>query len=107
MEEEFSKWDAAVLLERMLAEDVPCGPVHTFESLIDDPQLRHNGSIWEFDHPTAGRVRQARPAPHFSETPLDPTPLIPLHGQHTDEILGELGLTVDVMEKLRASGVIA
>ncbi len=107
LEEEFSKWDADVLLERMLAEDVPCGPVHSFESLIDDPQLRHNGSIWEFDHPTAGRVRQARPAPHFSETPLDPAPLIPLHGQHTDEILGELGLTIDVMEKLRASGVIA
>jgi len=106
LEQEFEKWDADELLPRLLAEDVPCGPVHTFESLIEDPQLRHNGSIWEYEHPTAGRIRQSRPAPRFHATPLDPQPLVALHGQHTDEVLAEIGLDADAIAQLHDEGVV-
>lgn len=107
LEEEFQKWDAAALLERLLAEDVPCGPVHDLESLLDDPQLRHNNTIWEWTHPTAGRVRQARPAPHFQHTTLEPQASAPRLGEHSDEVASELGYTSDEVAALRAKGVLA
>jgi crotonobetainyl-CoA:carnitine CoA-transferase CaiB-like acyl-CoA transferase len=107
LEEEFQKWDADELLDRMLAEDVPCGPVHTFETLVDDPQLRHNNAIWEWTHPTGGRMRQARPAPHFGATPIEAVASAPVLGEHTDEVATELGYDRAALAALRASGVLA
>jgi crotonobetainyl-CoA:carnitine CoA-transferase CaiB-like acyl-CoA transferase len=102
LDEEFQRWDAAEILARMLAEEVPCGPVHSFDSLVEDPQLHHNGSLWEYEHPTAGRIRQARPAPRFSATALEPAPRLPLLGEHTDEVLGELGFDAEAVAALRS-----
>lgn len=94
-------------LERMVEEDVPVGPVLTPDELFDDEQIRHNEAILEFDHPTAGRFRQARPAARFDKTPQDPhTRMPPLHGEHTEEILRELGFDDTAIEKLRADEVI-
>jgi crotonobetainyl-CoA:carnitine CoA-transferase CaiB-like acyl-CoA transferase len=104
---EFERWDAAEILPRLVAEDVPCGPVNDFESLLTDPQLAHNGSIWEWDHPTGGRMRQARPAPRMSATPIEPKPTAALHGEHTDEVLRELGLDDAAIADLRGRGVVA
>ncbi len=107
LEEEFQKWDASELLERLLAEDVPCGPVHDLESLLDDPQLRHNNTIWEWTHPTAGRVRQVRPAPRFGHTTLEPQASAPRLGEHSDEVATEVGFSADEIASLRAKGVLA
>jgi crotonobetainyl-CoA:carnitine CoA-transferase CaiB-like acyl-CoA transferase len=104
---EFEKWDAADLLERMVAEDVPCGPVNDLESLVTDPQIVHNGAVWEWVHPTAGRIRHARPAPRMSATPIEPQPVASLLGEHTDEVLGELGVDAATIAGLRARGVVA
>ena len=80
-------------MERMVAEDVPVGPVLTLDELFDDEQIRHNEAILEFDHPTAGRFHQARPAARFDKTPQDPNRRMPpLHGEHTEEVLREAGL---------------
>ncbi|MFP6638648.1 MAG: CoA transferase, partial [Myxococcota bacterium] len=95
------------LMERMLAEDVPAGPVLSLEELFDDPQLRNNEAILDFDHPTAGRFHQARPAARFDKTPQDPRRrLPPLHGEHTDEVLLEVGYDNAELERLRSAGVI-
>lgn len=95
------------LLERMLAEDVPAGPVLSLEELFDDPQLRNNEAILDFDHPTAGRFHQARPAARFDKTPQDPRRrLPPLHGEHTEEVLSEIGYEAGEIERLRNAGVI-
>ena len=104
---EFEKWDADALLARMVAEDVPCGPVNDLESLVTDPQLVHNGAVWEWEHETAGRVRHARPAPRLSATPIDAQPTAALLGQHTDEVLAELGLGPGAIVALRQRGVVA
>jgi crotonobetainyl-CoA:carnitine CoA-transferase CaiB-like acyl-CoA transferase len=79
------------LLKRMSEEDVPGGPVTELEEIFDDQQIVHNQTIYERDHPTAGPMRQCRPAPRFAETPTHPRPLAPLEGEHTDEILSEIG----------------
>ena len=107
LEGEFQKWDAAELLERMVANDVPCGPVNTFESLITDPQIVHNGSIIEWQHPTAGRIRHARPAPRLSATPIEPTLSAALHGEHTDAVLAEIGVDDATIASLRERGIVA
>jgi crotonobetainyl-CoA:carnitine CoA-transferase CaiB-like acyl-CoA transferase len=95
------------LLERMLAEDVPCGPVLGLDEIFNDPQLIHNESILEFEHPTAGPYRQARPAARFDKTPQDPTRRMPpLHGEHTDEVLSELGYSDSEIEVMREAGTL-
>ena len=95
------------LLERFVAEEVPAGPVLSLDELADDPQIIHNEAILEFEHPTAGRYRQARPAARFDKTPQDPRRrLPPVASQHTEEVLRELGYADAEIESLRGSGVI-
>jgi crotonobetainyl-CoA:carnitine CoA-transferase CaiB-like acyl-CoA transferase len=57
-------------------------------------------SIWEFDHPFAGPMRQARPPARFSETPSEIFHCSPELGQHTREILSEFGLSKERAREL-------
>lgn len=94
-------------IEHMVEEDVPVGPVLTLDELFDDEQIRHNDAILEFDHPTAGRFQQARPAARFDKTPQDPHKRMPpLLGEHTEEVLHELGFDDAAIDELRADDVI-
>jgi crotonobetainyl-CoA:carnitine CoA-transferase CaiB-like acyl-CoA transferase len=104
---EIRKYPTQELIERMAAEDVPVGPVLTLEELFSDPQIAHNEAILQFEHPTAGRFRQARPAARFDKTPQDPRRrLPPLHGEHTREVLRELGYTDADLERMQKEGLI-
>jgi crotonobetainyl-CoA:carnitine CoA-transferase CaiB-like acyl-CoA transferase len=97
----------AELLERMLEEDVPVGPVLSLDEVFEDPQIRHNEAILEFEHPTAGRFRQARPAARFDKTPQDPhRRMPPLHGEHTEEVLRELGYGDADLDRMKKEGLI-
>ena len=103
----FLEFPSAEILEKMVAEDVACGPVLGLDELFSDPQLQHNESILEFEHPTAGAYRQARPAARFDKTPQDPTRRMPpLHGEHTEEVLGELGYSGADIESMREEGIL-
>ena len=95
--------DAVAALDQ---HQVPFGVVLGVEDVADDAQVVHNELFSEHDHPTMGRVRQARPAPRFAATPAQlREPSSPTHGQHTDEVLAEIGLG-DMIEQLRTDGVI-
>ena len=91
LHDEFRKWQTDELYQRMVAEDVPVGPVLSLEEMLEDPQIRHNGMIEERVHPTAGRIRSTRGAARFSATPSETIPLAPPLGENTDEVLRELG----------------
>ena len=104
---EFAKWPAVELVERLVAEDVPAGPVHSLEEVITDPQIAHNESIVEYDHPHAGRIRQPAPAAKFDRTQASVGRPPPMLGEHTDEVLGELGLDSGTVAKLRDGGVVS
>jgi crotonobetainyl-CoA:carnitine CoA-transferase CaiB-like acyl-CoA transferase len=106
LQAEIAKHDTKQLIERMAEEQVPVGPVLTLEQVFEDPQIANNGRVYEVDHPTAGRVRQCRPAARFDVTPQEAGPLAPLLGEQTDAILDELGLSGETAA-LREAGVVA
>ncbi len=99
---------SAEWLARLVAEQVPCAPVHRRGEVLTDPQVVANKLIVESVHPHAGPMRQARPAARFEGTPTDllrqPAPLL---GEQTDEILADLGLSAATLAELRAAGTIA
>ena len=106
LEAEFAQWKVADLVPRMHENSVPCGEVAAVEDLHDDPQVRHNETLVEWDHPTAGRMRQARLAPRFSATQPEFRPSVHRLNEHAGEILAELGLDTGEIESLRRAGAV-
>jgi len=78
-------------LESLTAAEVPCGPVLTRNQVIHHPQVEALGLVVETEHEKAGRLRQARAAARFSRTPAEIRRGAPALGEHTREILSELG----------------
>ncbi len=85
--ESFRKLPTEEILKRLQAEDVPCGPVHALEEVYLDAQIVHNHALVEWEHPTAGRLRQPRPGAEFGGTPVQPRYTVPALGEHTEEVL--------------------
>jgi crotonobetainyl-CoA:carnitine CoA-transferase CaiB-like acyl-CoA transferase len=83
-------------LGRLTAESVPCAPVLTRSKMIDHVQVEANGIVVETEHPQAGRLRQARPAARFSATQAKLRRGGPALGEHTEEILAEIGYEEEV-----------
>ena len=94
-------------MARLEAEDVPCAPVLTRDALVAHPQLRAGGTLVEFEHPAAGRLRQARPAARFEATPSALRRGAPTLGEHTDALLAEAGFPPAEIAALRADGAVA
>merc|ERR1719160_2416779 len=83
-------------LERLSAHDVPSAEVsHPRNKVLTNPQVQHNKLIIEYDHPhtPTGKVRQSRPAAQFVGQPFELQHKAPLLGEHTREILMELGVS--------------
>jgi crotonobetainyl-CoA:carnitine CoA-transferase CaiB-like acyl-CoA transferase len=86
--------------------DIWCGPVYGYADVVEDPQIKHNGTFVEYDHPTEGRVKTPGFPIKFSKTPSVIERGAPLVGEHTREILSETGRDPSEIEALIASGVV-
>jgi formyl-CoA transferase len=85
--------------------DIPCGPILSMEELAAEPSLRASGTIVEVDHPTRGKYLSVGNPIKMSDSPTEVT-RSPLLGEHTDQVLGELGLNAEEIAALRAEQAI-
>jgi len=83
----FTRDDLLVNLE---AQGVPCAAILTRREMLDHPQIAANKTLVEYEHPVAGRLRQARAAAVFSGTPATELSPAPALGEHTAAVLNEL-----------------
>ncbi len=82
------------------------GPVYGYEDLVNDPQVAHNGSFVTYDHPTEGEVKAPGFPIRFSATPNEVRRGAPLNGEHTREVLAEMGYDAARIASLLASGAV-
>ena len=101
-----ASFPTAEIYRRLVEEDVPAGAILSIEEMLDDEQIRHNEAVLELEHPAAGPIRAARPAARFHGTPQAISRPAPRLGEHTDEVLGELGYATEKIAALRKSEVI-
>jgi len=93
-------------LGRLEAEGVPCAPILARSEIPDDPQVRANGIVVESVHPHAGPMREPRPAARFDATPASLRRPAPMLGEHSDELLAELGYSANEIGALRERGAL-
>ena len=86
--------------------DIWCGPVYGYEDVVNDPQIKHNGTFVEYDHPTEGRVKTPGFPIKFSKTPSTVDRGAPRVGEHTREILSAEGKSDAEIDALLASGAV-
>jgi len=91
---------------RLEAAGIAAGPIYEFHEVFEDPQVRHLGLVAEVEQPGAGKVKMLTFPGRASGTPPRIDRPAPLLGQHTAEVLGELGLSREEIDRLAAAGVI-
>lgn len=80
------------------------GPVYDYAELVSDPQVQHNGSFVEYEHPAEGHVKTPGFPFRLSGHQQEVYRPAPLNGQHTHEVLSELGLTAEEIDELEQDG---
>jgi crotonobetainyl-CoA:carnitine CoA-transferase CaiB-like acyl-CoA transferase len=92
---------------RFEAAAIAAGPIYEFDEVFEDPQVRHLGLVTEVEQPGFGPVRMLDFPFGASATPAKVQRPAPRLGEHTAEVLGELGLPRGEIERLAAGGVVA
>ena len=106
LQEEFLRKPVAAWVQQLEEGAVPCGSINELSDVFADPQVLSRNMLVEIPHPTLGKIKQAGIPIKFSQTEgsIDRHP--PLLGEHTGEILLELGYSDEDVERLKVEGAI-
>ena len=97
-----TKFEAMDILNQY---DIPCGPILSMKEIAEEPALRATGTVVEVDHPKRGKYLTVGNPIKMSDSATDVT-RSPLLGEHTEEVLKQLGYTADDIVALRAAKAI-
>ena len=92
-------------MELLNEHDIPCGPILSMKEIAEEPSLRKTGTVVEVDHPKRGKYLSVGNPIKMSDSPTDVT-RSPLLGEHTEEVLAELGYNAEQIAELRSAGAI-
>jgi crotonobetainyl-CoA:carnitine CoA-transferase CaiB-like acyl-CoA transferase len=98
--------DAAEWVHELESTGVPCAPINTIDQVFAEPQVEHRGMLQRLAHPLAGEVPQVVSPMKFTESPLTFDRPPPLLGEHTRQILGELGLDDAAISQLQSQKIV-
>ena len=93
-------------VDYLLEHGVPCGPIYNMDQVFADPQVQHIEASAKVTHPTLGEITLLNQSIGLSRTPAAIRTSTPLKGEHTTQILEELGLTKDKIQALKEDGSI-
>jgi crotonobetainyl-CoA:carnitine CoA-transferase CaiB-like acyl-CoA transferase len=96
----------AELLDALERAGVPAGPINTVPELFEDPQAKHRGVLVEIEHPLSGTLHQVANPMRFAESTVVHDRHPPLLGEHTADLLHELGFDDATIENLKRDGVV-
>lgn len=106
IEENLADRLSADVLAILAEAGVPAGPIHTVDEVFDHPQAKHYKLSQEVEHATLGTIKQIGFPYAFSATPPEIRLPPPTLGQHTDEILAELGYSAEAIAGLKATAAV-
>jgi len=102
-----SEYSTEELVEIFARNEMPVARANRRAEVADDPQIKASGILQKIEHPRGGHMRQPRPSVRFENTPSSLRLPSPEVGQHTVEVLSELGLEFEQMQALARQGAIA
>lgn len=107
--DEIEKWTMTKtkfeVMEILNPQNVPCGPILSMKELAEEPSLRQTGTIVEVDHPERGKYLTVGNPIKLSDSPVEVV-RSPLLGEHTDDILSELGFGPDDIAAAKKAGAV-
>jgi len=106
LEERLAARSVAQWCDLLAQAQIPSGPIYDVPQMLQDGHMRARGFVVEQGHPTAGALRTLSCPVHLSDTPASYRLPPPLLGQHTDQILGELGYSPEEISRLRQAGAV-
>ena len=106
LREVFGEWEREKLIAALDKAGVPCGPINSVADVFREPQVQARGMLRYVPHPSGVDAPQVGSPMRFAESPLRIPSAPPLLGQHSDDILTELGYSTDRIEALRSAGAV-
>ncbi len=106
IEERTRRLTTAELLERLIAARVPCGAIHNLAEVFADPQVQHLGLVETVRHSTVGELKVTGIPFRLSESPGAVRLPPPTLGEHTNQILKELGYSESEIARFQAEGAV-